>query len=140
MHGLRGKGNAVTFDPEDRVRIKKIHDGAAAGDGMRILVERLWPRGVSKAAAALDAWAKEISPSPDLRKWYGHDPEKWPEFQRRYRAELADNEAALTPLLDRARQGQVTLLFSTRDAERNSANVLRALLIDKLRRGGGRCG
>lgn len=121
-------------DPSERVRIKKIHDGAAAGDGARVLVERLWPRGVSKQAAALDSWEKEVSPSPELRKWYGHDPEKWPEFQTRYRAELAEKEDALAPLLQQARQGRLTLLFSTRDTERNSAAVLREVLVEKLRR------
>ena len=124
----------MAFDPEDRVRIKKIHDGASAEDGARVLVERLWPRGVSKDAAALDAWAKDVSPSPELRKWYGHDPEKWPEFQRRYRHELAENDSALAPLLERARQGRLTLLFSTRETERNSAAILREVLIETLRR------
>lgn len=134
MHSFQGEGNAVSDAPRDRVRIKKIHDGVAADDGVRVLVERLWPRGVSKAAAALDSWAKEISPSPELRKWYGHDPEKWPEFARRYRAELADNEAALQPLLERARLSRLTLLFSTRETERNSAAILREVLIEALQR------
>lgn len=123
--------------PEDfhtRIRTKKIHDGPSPQDGRRILVERLWPRGVSKTAAALDSWAKEIAPSPELRKWYGHEPDRWPEFKRRYREELAAREDALEPLLEAAREGRVTLLFSTREEERNSASVLREWMLERLER------
>lgn len=121
---------------EDRIATKKIHDGVSPGDGRRILVERLWPRGVSKSAAALDSWEKHIAPSPELRKWYAHDPQRWPEFQRRYREELAANRDGLEPLLAAARKGPVTLLFSTRDRERNSAAVLRDVLIEQIGNGG----
>ncbi|MEX0923158.1 MAG: DUF488 family protein [Rhodovibrionaceae bacterium] len=126
----------MSDDPRQRIQTKKIHAAPAPQDGQRILVERLWPRGVSKTAAALDCWEKRIAPSPELRKWYAHEPQRWPEFQRRYRAELASLEEELEPLLEAARKGRLTLLFSTRDEERNSAQVLREAMIERLEREG----
>lgn len=114
------------------IAIKRAYDDAAASDGRRFLVERLWPRGVRKADLDIEAWLKDISPTADLRKWYGHDPEKWPVFQQRYRAELDANADALRPLLDAARKGDVTLVYAARDTERNSAAVLREVLSERL--------
>ena len=109
--------------------LKRAYEPAGPEDGLRILVERLWPRGVSKDTLALDLWAKEIAPSPGLRTWYGHNPVRWPEFFTRYRAELSanvDEVEKLAALIDRRR---ATFLFATRDIERNSAVVLRAFLM-----------
>src|SRR4051794_20919599 len=102
-----------------RLSIKRIYEPAAAGDGQRVLVDRLWPRGMSKDAAALDLWLKEIAPSRELLKWFGHDPARWQEFRLRYRAELDGNEAAVAQLLRLLENGDVTLLYGARDAEHN---------------------
>mgnify|MGYP006299147877 CR=1 FL=1 len=109
-------------------RLKRVHDPVAEDDGRRILVERLWPRGISKERAALDDWDKDLAPSTELRKWYGHDPERWPEFRRRYRAELAERGPTLAALRRQAAEETVTLLFAARDRERNSARVLKEVL------------
>ncbi|HEY4658736.1 MAG TPA: DUF488 family protein, partial [Gemmatimonadaceae bacterium] len=111
-----------------RIFVKRAYDPPAAADGTRFFVERLWPRGVKKAALAVAAWIKEVAPSAALRTWYAHDPAKWPEFRRRYLAELAANPDALRPLLDAVRRGPVTLVFAARDVERNSAVVLKRFL------------
>ena len=110
------------------IRIKRAYDAPARGDGKRILVERLWPRGVRKEALALDAWRKEVAPSAELRKWFGHRVERWEEFRRRYRRELAANPAGWKPILDAGRRGNVTLLYSAHDVLHNSAVVLRDYL------------
>ena len=107
------------------IRLKRAYEAAAAGDGKRFLVERLWPRGVTKAALRLDGWLKDVAPSPALRTWYGHDVKKWAEFRRRYVAELKANAAALAPLRAAARSGTVTLVFAARDPEHCSALVLK---------------
>jgi uncharacterized protein YeaO (DUF488 family) len=111
-----------------RVRIKRIYEPSEPSDGFRVLVDRLWPRGVAKERAALDLWMKEIAPSTELRRWFGHDPKRWPEFQARYRAELKDHGAELAQLRSHARKGTVTLLFGARDVEHNEAVVLREIL------------
>jgi uncharacterized protein YeaO (DUF488 family) len=112
------------------IRLKRIYEPPEAADGARYLVERLWPRGMTKERAALTAWLKEVSPSPELRKWYSHDPEKWPEFQKRYRAELKgeDHKRALEELRQAARKGPITLVYAAHDEERNSAAVLKQVL------------
>jgi len=110
------------------IQVKRVYDPASKEDGTRFLVERLWPRGMRKEALHMAAWCKEAAPSPDLRRWFGHDPEKWEEFKKRYRAELAKNRSALRSLLDAARLGTVTLLYSTRDLKRNSAVILKLYL------------
>ena len=110
------------------IRIKRVYEPPAREDGVRILVERLWPRGVRKEDLPLDRWAKEVAPSTELRKWYAHRVERWEEFVRRYRAELDANEEAWRPIAEAARSGDVTLLFSARDPEHNSAVVLRDYL------------
>src|SRR5690606_24930776 len=113
------------------IQIKRVYESPAAGDGRRILVERLWPRGLNKAALDADGWLKDVAPSTELRKWYDHRVERWPEFQRRYRAELDANPDAWKPLLDAGARGTVTLLFSARDVDHNSAVVLREYLASK---------
>ena len=112
------------------VQIKRVYEPAEPSDGFRVLVDRLWPRGVSKERAALALWMKEIAPSPELRIWFGHDPKRWTEFQTRYRAELKDHESDLAELRSQARKGTVTLLFGARDVEHNEAIVLRKILGD----------
>ena len=107
----------------DEVSIKRIYEPASSEDGRRVLVDRLWPRGVSKARAHLDAWLKEVAPSTELRQWFGHRPERWTEFRRRYIAELKDNPA-LPQLRDMIADAPVTLLYGARDAAHNEAVVL----------------
>jgi uncharacterized protein YeaO (DUF488 family) len=106
------------------VRVKRVYDEPSDDEGLRILVDRLWPRGLTREAARLDEWMKDVAPTPELRKWFAHDADKWDEFQRRYTAELDANPAAVRALAERARSGRVTLLYATRDPERNSASLL----------------
>lgn len=110
------------------VMLKRAYDKPAAADGTRILVDRLWPRGVTKDAAAIDQWAKDIAPSDALRTWFGHDPARWSEFRRRYTAELRGHAAELDELRALARHGPVTLVYGARDEEHNQAVVIRDLL------------
>lgn len=116
---------------EQMIRIKRTYDRPARGDGRRILVERLWPRGMKKDAVGADAWLKEVAPSTELRKWFGHRVERWEEFRRRYRKELAANPAASKPILDAAERGNVTLLYSAHDVLHNGAVVLLDYLRDR---------
>jgi uncharacterized protein YeaO (DUF488 family) len=116
------------------IHLRRVYEPPAKAAGPEYLVERLWPRGIRKADLPLEAWAKAVAPSAELRRWYGHEPSKWEEFQRRYRAELADNKAAWQPLLEAARAGDITLVYSARDTARNSAVVLKAFLDKKLAR------
>lgn len=115
------------------ISLKRVYDRPAPGDGTRILVERLWPRGLTKDKAAIDHWAKDISPSPELRRWYGHDPAKWPEFRARYRSELEKNQDALSALAEKCRAGKVTFVFAAKHERRCSAAVLKAFLEEKYR-------
>ena len=115
----------------DGLRLKRAYEAVADDDGERILVERLWPRGVSKERAHLADWLKEIAPSVELRKWFNHEPAKWPEFQKRYRAELAGHEALLEQLRKRATAGTVTLVYAAHDEEHNAALVLHDMLLGK---------
>ena len=112
-----------------RVRLKRVYEPATSDDGTRILVDRLWPRGLSKADAGLDLWLKDIAPSTELRRWFGHDPNRWPEFRQRYRRELAQHTAELDQLRALAGQGTVTLLYGARDEQHNDAVVLRDTLL-----------
>lgn len=109
-----------------KVRVKRVYEGADKGDGRRVLVDRLWPRGLTKEKAAVDLWLKEIAPSTELRKWFGHDPEKWGEFKKRYRAELGKNTEAVDRLREEISKGAVTLLYGARDQEHNEAVVLQS--------------
>ncbi len=106
------------------ISIKRIYEPAARADGTRILVDRIWPRGISKDDAHLALWLKDIAPSTELRKWFGHDPERWTEFRRRYRSELARNPAAVKLLKEHVRKGTVTLVYAARDSEHNNARVI----------------
>lgn len=116
------------------IRIKRVYDPVERSDGRRILVERLWPRGIKKDELTMDAWCKDVAPSTALRQWFGHKPERWPEFRRRYEQELVENVDAWRPILEAARIGTVTLLYSARDVEHNSAVVLRDYLLHQLSR------
>lgn len=106
------------------LHIKRIYEPAAKDDGLRILVDRVWPRGISKETAALTVWLKEIAPSNALRKWFGHDPARWEEFRKRYRAELDANPEAVGELRDLMRKGRVTLLYGARETQFNQARAL----------------
>jgi len=107
------------------VALKRVYDGASPEDGTRFLVERLWPRGIQKVKLHVDAWLKDVAPSSDLRRWFSHDPAKWPEFRRRYFAELDQNPDAWAPICDASRHGLVTLLYSSHDMEHNNAVALK---------------
>lgn len=110
------------------VRIKRVYDAPAGDDGFRVLIDRLWPRGLAKEAAHVDLWRKDIAPSDELRKWFAHDPVKWPEFQTRYRSELEAHKEALSELRAQSRRGPMTLLYAAKDEAHNNAVVLQALL------------
>ena len=114
------------------LKIKRAYESPKRDDGVRFLVDRLWPRGMKKEELKIKAWLKDVSPSPDLRKWFGHDPDKWTEFQKRYRKELKNNSDAWQPILDAAKKGNVTLLYSAKDTEHNSALVLKKFLEEQL--------
>ena len=119
----------------EMIRLKRAYDPPSDDDGVRILVERLWPRGVKKEALQIDAWLKDVAPSTELRKWFGHDPAKWTTFQRRYFAELNTKPEALKPIINASRHGPVTLVFSSHDAVHNNAVALKTYLeTDEARR------
>jgi uncharacterized protein YeaO (DUF488 family) len=113
--------------PTSDIRVKRVYEPPAPDDGARVLVDRLWPRGVSKARAALMLWLKDIAPSAELRQWFGHDPVRWREFARRYQAELAANPAAVAQLAKLIEGGRVTLVYGARDIAHNEAIVLAQL-------------
>lgn len=107
------------------IRLKRAYSPAAADDGLRVLVERLWPRGVSKDKAAIDLWLKDLAPSTELRKWFHQDPQRWDEFRKRYRAELEQQTDLLAQLQQHVAEGPVTFVFSASDTDHNSAVVLK---------------
>ena len=113
------------------INIKRIYEDAKKSDGYRILVDRLWPRGIKKETAHLDLWLKDIAPSPALRKWFNHDPAKWGEFQKRYTNELKHKDEAVDLVLDKAKKSTVTLLYGAKDLEHNHALVLQHYLLKK---------
>jgi uncharacterized protein YeaO (DUF488 family) len=110
------------------VRLKRVYEPATSSDGDRVLIDRLWPRGVSRQRAQLAGWEKHLSPSAELRQWFGHDPQRFPEFRRRYLEELRGERARLTALRRRARDGTLTLVYSAQDTEHNDAVVLAEVL------------
>lgn len=116
--------------PSSHLRLKRAYDPAEPDDGVRILVDRLWPRGVSKAKAALDDWMKQIAPTTELRQWFGHDPARWVEFQHRYRAELKQHTEDLDHIRTLAAKQVVTLIYSAHDEAHNDAVVLREVLLE----------
>lgn len=115
--------------PASHIRMKRAYEPPAADDGARILIDRLWPRGVSKQTLALDQWLKEIAPSTELRQWFGHDPALWPEFRKRYAAELRTHADLVESLRAMARKGVVTLVYSAHDEAHNDAVVLQEFLL-----------
>lgn len=117
------------------IRIKRVYDPASKEDGQRFLVDRLWPRGIKKEAVNVVAWYKDVAPSNDLRHWFGHDPDKWCEFNARYFKELDSMPGTWQPLVEAARKGDITLLFSSRELEHNNAISLRAYLEKQLKLG-----
>lgn len=122
------------------IEIKRVYEAPAPDDGYRVLVDRLWPRGLTRDAVRLDEWARELAPSTDLRKWFGHDPARWPEFRTRYLAELRSGgaPAKLAELVARSRSGRVTLLYAARDVTHNEARVLAEELAEDARHDIGR--
>jgi uncharacterized protein YeaO (DUF488 family) len=110
------------------IEVKRVYEQVSARDGQRVLVDRVWPRGLRKEALRLDAWRKDLAPSPGLRAWFGHDPTRWEEFRRRYFAELDARPEALAELRAMARRGRLTLLYGARDTEHNNAVALRDYL------------
>jgi uncharacterized protein YeaO (DUF488 family) len=114
------------------IKLKRAYEPAGGDDGARFLVERLWPRGVRKTRLKLDGWLKDAAPSADLRKWFSHDPKKWPAFRQRYFAELRAHRAAWQPLLAAARRGRVTFVYAAHDVARNGAVALKAFLDRRL--------
>lgn len=113
------------------IRLKRAYEPPATSDGRRILVDRLWPRGISKADAAIDRWMKDIAPSTELREWFGHDAERWPEFQRRYALEVHKHREQLAELRRLARKDPLTLVYSARDEAHNDAVALRQILLGR---------
>jgi uncharacterized protein YeaO (DUF488 family) len=117
--------------PAANIKLKRAYDAPSPGDGTRILVDRLWPRGISKQKAALDQWMKEIAPSTELRKWLHHDPKRWTEFRRRYTEELRQHPDLVAELRSLAHEGTVTLVYAAHDETRNHAIVLRNALLGR---------
>jgi len=117
------------------LRVKRVYESKEAGDGVRILVDRLWPRGLRSAEAGIDEWMKDVAPSDELRKWFAHDPEKWPEFKRKYTEELAAPEKAalLKRIAKSAASGNVTLVYAAKDTEHNNARVLEELIAKAMK-------
>ena len=114
------------------IKLKRVYEEQAPDDGVRYLIERLWPRGMKKESLHIDAWLKDAGPSTELRKWFGHDPEKWNEFRRRYFAELDRAPAALAPIREACQRGTVTLLYSSHDTEHNNAVALKEYIERKI--------
>lgn len=118
------------------IKVKRVYEPAEPTDGRRFLVDRLWPRGVRKDGADVEAWLKEAGPSDELRKWFGHDPQRWPEFRRRYLRELSAHQDVLAPLVQAAREGDITLVYSARDEQHNQAVVIKSVLEQQLETAG----
>ncbi|MFZ0149013.1 MAG: DUF488 family protein [Xanthobacteraceae bacterium] len=114
---------------QKNIKLKRAYERPVPGDGVRVLVDRLWPRGVRKTDAAIDHWIKEVAPSATLRRWFGHEPARWDEFRRRYRRELKEHQKELNELRGLARHGSITLVYAARDQAHNEAVVLRDLLL-----------
>jgi uncharacterized protein YeaO (DUF488 family) len=119
------------------INLKRAYEAAAPGDGFRILIDRLWPRGVSRQSARIDLWLKEIAPTATLRKWFGHDPARWAGFRHRYFQELDENRDAVEQLLGHARRGTVTLVYGAKDEKHNNAAALKEYLAARARGGVG---
>jgi uncharacterized protein YeaO (DUF488 family) len=133
--GMALKQNGKNGTPGSRfvIQIKRVYEKPAASDGRRLLIDRVWPRGLKKNNLALDGWLKEVAPSDRLRKWFGHDPRKWNEFRHHYFAELRANAATWAPILQAARESNVALLYGARDSEHNNATALKDFLDARLK-------
>ena len=110
------------------IKLKRVYEKPSKGDGLRILVERLWPRGITKERASVDLWLKDVAPSTELRKGFGHDPAKWEQFRERYAAELKQNKDAVNLLKQKCKEGTITLVYAARDEKHNSAVALKEIL------------
>jgi len=131
VRGMSGSGLKKRLEME--IRVKRVYEDASRADGLRVLVDRLWPRGLSKSSAKIDLWAKEIAPSNELRKWYGHDPDKWHEFKRRYFMELDSKTEDLESLWGAARAGTVTFLYGAKEPQWNNATALKEYVEARLK-------
>ena len=118
------------------IRLKRAYDEPAQNDGRRVLIDRIWPRGVKKEDLALDDWCKEVAPSNDLRQWFDHDPEKWDQFKQRYFEELADRPDAISDLAKTAREGRLTLVYAASEEKFNNAVALKEYLEEEIKKGG----
>ena len=128
---ISGQRSSRAIKAESRnmkIKIKRVYEQPDKDDGVRILVDRLWPRGLTKEKAAVDLWLKEIAPSTELRKWFGHDPEKWKSFRGRYETEIRHNDDLIKVLKQRVREGTITLIYGARDEKHNEALVLKQFL------------
>jgi len=114
------------------IKTKRVYENAEDADGFRVLVDRPWPRGLRKEQASIDEWMKEAAPSDDLRRWFGHDPNKWAEFKKKFRQELDTKDEILNMFIKKARKGNMTLLYAAKDTEHNNAIVLKEFLEEKL--------
>jgi uncharacterized protein YeaO (DUF488 family) len=110
------------------IKLKRVYEVPSPQDGLRVLVERLWPRGLTKKRAAVDLWLKDVAPSPALRKWFGHDPARWQQFQKRYQKELREQKDAIRLLTQKAKKGTLTMVYAARDKEHNAALALKTFL------------
>ncbi len=119
--------------PHPGIRLKRAYEPPDRSDGTRVLIDRLWPRGVTKDKAAIDHWLRDVAPSTELRRWFGHDVGRWPEFQKRYTSELKHHAESIDDLLRLARRGPITLIYGARDEEHNDAVVLKRVLLAHLR-------
>ena len=128
--GVRIAGRKQGFD--EMIKLERVYEEETPADGVRYLIERLWPRGVRKESLHIEAWLKDAGPSTELRKWFNHDPEKWSEFRRRYFAELNQRKEAWAPILEAAERGTVTLLYSSHDTEHNNAVALKEYIEGKM--------
>jgi uncharacterized protein YeaO (DUF488 family) len=126
--GTKTKERCFMKGGKAMVKIKRIYDPVSPEDGKRIYIDRLWPRGLKKSEAVFDEWLKEISPSDQLRKWFGHDPARWEEFKKRYKKELEQKRELLEELRHEARKGTITLLYSAKDTEHNNAVTLKEVV------------
>lgn len=113
------------------IHIKRVYEPASPDDGLRVLVDRLWPRGLTKEKAAVDLWVRDLAPSDELRRWYGHDPEKWEAFQERYARELSEQGEAVQKLLAQIGEGKVTFVYASRETRWNNARALKRFLEDR---------
>jgi uncharacterized protein YeaO (DUF488 family) len=114
------------------IQMKRVYEQAQASDGKRVLIDRLWPRGLTKEKAKVDLWLKDIAPSTELRKWFGHDPVKWIEFKKRYHKELTGNNEVVSELVEQLKNGKITLVYGAKDEEHNDAVVLKEYLEKKV--------